>query len=75
MTYEIHAAYFQPSVDPLAVTESAIITEAPPITFETTAIAGRQSPDDISMMPPVNGICICSLSIDHMTDSWSYSGC
>jgi hypothetical protein len=70
MTYEIHAAYFQPSVDPLlvAVAESAIIIEAPPITSETTAITGRQSPDDISMMPPVNGICICSLSIDHLTD-------
>ena len=66
MTYEICAAHFQPSVDPLAVAESVIPTEAPPITSETTAIQ-IQLPDDSSMMPPVNGIYTCSLLIYHLT--------
>jgi hypothetical protein len=58
MTYEIHPAHFQPSVDPLAVVEPVIPTETPPnapIISEMTAI--QQLPDDSSMMPPVNGNC------------------
>jgi hypothetical protein len=57
MAYETHAAHFQPSVDPLAVVEAVIPTEAPPVTSETTAIQ-LQSPMDISMMVMDNGICI-----------------
>lgn len=65
MTYEIHAAHFQPSVDPLAVDESVIPTEAPSITYETTA--QLQLPNDSSMMLPINGIYICNLLIGHLT--------
>ena len=58
MTYETHAAHFQPSVDSaLAVVESVIPTEVPPTTSETNAIQ-PQSPIDISMMAPVDGMCI-----------------
>jgi hypothetical protein len=55
MTYEIHPAHFQPSVDPLAVVEPVIPTETPPNAPIISAI--QQLPDDSSMMPPVNGIC------------------
>ena len=57
MTYKTHVAHFQPSVDPPAVVASVIPTEAPLITSETTTIQ-LQSPIDISMMAPDNGICI-----------------
>jgi hypothetical protein len=53
MTYETHATHLQPSVDPLAVVEPVIQTEAPPITSETTT-SQLESPIDISMMAPDN---------------------
>ena len=59
MTYEIHPAHFQPSVNPLAVVEPVIIpTETPPnapMISEMTAI--HQLPDDSSTMLPVYGTC------------------
>lgn len=61
MTDETHTTHFQPSVDPLAVGESVIPTETPPVTSETTAIQ-LQSTDD-SSMPAVNGI-IDGASVD-----------
>jgi hypothetical protein len=59
-------------VDPLAVTESVTPTEAPPITSETTATGIQlQLPNDSSMMPQINGICVYSLLIDHFIDGAS----